>query len=82
MAYDIATPKTQEVLEKRRLRREDGPCALDSQNRRLYGLGVYRAWIADVDEFGDSVIGGADPFRGDHANPAALGSGLPVRAER
>lgn len=55
----IATEFSHQALQTRRLRGEDGPCALDSTNRRLYGVPSLivnrRAFIADVDEFGDTA---------------------------
>jgi hypothetical protein len=60
MAHDIATPYTQQVLELRRLRGEQAPCALDSQHRRLYGVSGFRQFIADVDEIGDRARPDAD----------------------
>ena len=72
----IASDLSYEVLERRRSFGQLATPPLDNANCRLYGLGVYRAFIADVDE--DSVIGG--DFRGDHAIPGAADSGLPVRA--
>ncbi len=49
----IASDLSYEVLERRRGLGQLSTPSLDNVNRRLYRLGSYRQFIADVDEFGD-----------------------------
>lgn len=65
----IASDLSQQVLEARRLRGELGAQSFDSTHRRLNRVSGYRAFIADVEDTGDSAnpnprsvaaVGGAD----------------------
>ena len=60
MAYDIASPKSYEVLQARRERGE-----LGGTSQRLYTVTGYRPFIADVDEDGDAA----------HPNPPTIALG-------
>jgi hypothetical protein len=65
MAYDIASDLSYEVLQERRRLRELSTPRLDSVNCSLYGIGDYRDFIADVDEFGDRARPELDRGRSD-----------------
>jgi hypothetical protein len=62
----IASDLSYQVFERRRLKGELGPCALDSTNRRLYGVPsqtvVREAFIADREPVPDSFQGETPRF--------------------
>jgi hypothetical protein len=62
----IASDKSYEVFERRRLLGELGPCTLDSQNRRLHNLPCVviqrEAFAADREPVSDSFQGETPRF--------------------
>jgi hypothetical protein len=67
--YEIASPLSQQVLERRRRLSELATPALDNSYRRLYRVADLRPFIADPDmDGGDGAI----------VNPATRAEGEPV----